>query len=105
MEGKMDMTNTAHAELESTVVRVLEETTQDWDLEFEGGISGATKLIEDLAFESIDVVQFAVALEQALGKKGLPFEKLFIQDGNYVEDMTVTEVVTFLTQEMDSVGG
>lgn len=100
----MDMTNAAHAELEKTVIRVLEETTQDWDLEFEDGITGATRLIEELQFESIDVVQFAVALEQALGKKGLPFEKLFIKDGNYVEDMTVTEVVQFLNDEMDSVG-
>ena len=87
-------------ELEKTIITVLEETTQDWDLDLDTGITGETKLIEDLAFESIDVVQFAVALEQALNKKGLPFEKLFITDGNYVDDVTVAEVVTFLNNEL-----
>lgn len=87
-------------ELEKTIITVLEETTQDWDLDLDTGITGETKLIEDLAFESIDVVQFAVALEQALNKKGLPFEKLFITDGNYVDDVTVAEVVTFLNKEL-----
>lgn len=101
----MDTTNTAAAALEKTVVAVLEETTQDWDMDFEDGINGATTLIGDLAFESIDVVQFAVALEQALGKKGLPFEKLFIQDGNYVEDMAVSDIVVFLQMEMGAVAG
>ena len=87
-------------ELEKTIITVLEETTQDWDLDLDTGITGETKLIEDLAFESIDVVQFAVALEQALNKTGLPFEKLFITDGNYVDDVTVAEVVTFLNKEL-----
>jgi acyl carrier protein len=97
------MTDTTRAGLEATVVSVLEDTVQDWDLEIEGGIGAATTLIGDLAFESIDVVQFCVALEQALGKKGLPFEKLFIRDGSYVDDVAVSEVVTFLEAELAQV--
>lgn len=88
------------AALEATVVSVLEDTVQDWDLEIEGGIGAATTLIGDLAFESIDVVQFCVALEQALGRKGLPFEKLFIRDAAYVDDVAVAEVVAFLQTEL-----
>lgn len=101
----MNTTTTANVELQTTVIKVLEETTQDWDIDFEEGINSATTLIGDLAFESIDVVQFAVALEQALGQKGLPFEKLFIQDGNYVEDMAVTDIVAFLQKEMSAAAG
>jgi acyl carrier protein len=90
------------AALESTVVDVLKDMTQDWDLELPNGIGPTTSLVGDLAFESIDVVQFAVSLEQALGQKGLPFEKLFIKDGDYVDDVEVRQVTEFLRQEMPS---
>ncbi|WP_372605197.1 acyl carrier protein [Actibacterium sp.] len=91
---------TTRQDLEKTVIAVLEETVQDWELELEAGLESATRLIEDLAFESIDVVQFAVALEQALDRKGLPFEQLFIQEGNYVDDVTVAQVVDFLAGQI-----
>ncbi|MGQ0611932.1 MAG: hypothetical protein ACT4N9_12600 [Paracoccaceae bacterium] len=88
------------AALQSTVIAVLNDTVADWDLDLEAPIGAETTLIEDLAFESIDIVQFSVALEQALGRKDLPFEKLFIQDGNYVDDVSVGEITAFLTSEM-----
>lgn len=94
------MTDTSRAGLEAIVISVLDDTVQDWDLEIEGGIAATTTLIGDLAFESIDVVQFCVALEQALGRKGLPFEKLFITDGAYVDDVSVNQVVVFLETEL-----
>ncbi|QFT64318.1 acyl carrier protein [Roseivivax sp. THAF30] len=96
------MTDTSTQALQSVVTSVLEETVQDWDLEIEGGIGAGTTLIEDLEFESIDVVQFCVAIEQKLGRKGLPFEKLFIQDGAYVDDVSVTDVVGFLQEELQA---
>lgn len=94
------MTDTDSATLQTTVIAVLMDTVQDWDLELDEGITGTTTLIGDLAFESIDAVQFCVALEQALGRKGLPFEKLFIDDGAYVDDVSVTQVVEFLSTEL-----
>ena len=94
------MTDQSREALEKTVISVLDDTVQDWDIEIEGGIGGTTTLIGDLAFESIDVVQFCVALEQALGRKGLPFEKLFIKDGAYVDDVSVGQVVDFLSVEL-----
>ena len=94
------MTDTSHEGLRGTVISVLEETVADWDLEIEGGIDPQTSLIGDLEFESIDVVQFCVAIEERLGRKGLPFEKLFIQDGAYVDDVTVDEVAGFVQSEL-----
>ena len=88
------------AALQSTVIAVLNDTVADWDLDLEAPIGAETTLIEDLAFESIDIVQFSVALEQALGRKDLPFEKLFIQDGNYVDDVSVSEITAFLNTEI-----
>lgn len=88
--------------LEDVVIRVLNDTVRDWDLDIEGGITASTTLIEDLAFESIDIVQFSVALEQALGRKDLPFERLFIDEGNYVDDVSVADITGFLADALQA---
>ncbi len=94
--------NTApsQAELLATVIEALEAMTVDWDLELEDGINKETRLIEDLAFESIDVVQLVVALEQRLNRKNIPFEHLFMEDGDYVDDILVSDIVDFLNKEL-----
>jgi acyl carrier protein len=96
------MTDTSREGLQATVIAVLNDTVKDWDLELDEEIGPETTLIEDLAFESIDIVQFSVALEQALGRKDLPFEKLFIEDGAYVDDVSVSEIVEFLGSEVQA---
>lgn len=96
------MTDNSREALEGVVIGVLQDTVKDWDLELEEEIGPETTLIEDLAFESIDIVQFSVALEQALGRKDLPFEKLFIEDGAYVDDVSVADIVSFLAGELQT---
>lgn len=81
-------------DIKNKLTRVLEEMTADWDLDC--SINPTTRLIEDLMFESIDIVRFVVAVEQAFNVKGLPFEKLFMQDGDYVDEILVSQVVDFL---------
>jgi acyl carrier protein len=84
------------------VIRILEDITSDWDLEFSGGINHDTRLIADLAFESIDVVEFVVAIEGQFMRRDLPFEKLLMVDGRYVDDLHVAEVVDFLHEHLKS---
>jgi acyl carrier protein len=86
------------AEIEAKIIEVLEEMTVDWDLDLK--IGADTRLIEDLMFESVDIVRFVVALEQALNVKGLPFEKLFMDDGDYVEEILVSQAVLFLENNL-----
>ena len=93
----------ASQSLQSKVVAVLNDMTQDWDLELDEGIGADTRLVADLAFESIDFVQFAVSLEQAMSTTGLPFEKLFMKDGEYIDDLSVMQIVDFLNLELPSV--
>ena len=85
-----------NASIEEKVISVLNNMTQDWELDSVEKIDSNTGLMNDLEFESIDVVQLAVALEQNFGEKGLPFEKLFMRDGDYVDEIYVREVVDFL---------
>lgn len=85
-------------EIQSRVIAVLEDMTADWDVDSTDGIGSETKLMEELAFESIDVVQLVVAIEKEFDCKGLPFEKLFMHDGDYVDEILVKEVVDFLME-------
>jgi acyl carrier protein len=87
-------------EVTQGVIAVVNQTIRDWDVDLPDGVTSETCLMRDLNFESIDVVQFAVAIEQAAGRKGLPFEKLLMRDGGYVDDVKLNEVVDFLCDEL-----
>ena len=94
------MSALSRSDIEKKVIFVLKDMTQDWDLDLPNGIGPQTQLVSDLDFESIDVVQFAVALEQSVERKGLPFEQLFMRDGDYVDDLDVRQVVDFINKEL-----
>lgn len=82
--------------INTAVLEILKDLTADWDTDFSGDIGPDTRLIEDLAFESIDVVQLVVSLEGRFQRRDLPFEKLLMHDGRYVDDLTVQQLVDFL---------
>ncbi len=88
--------------ISASVVEILEGMTSDWDTGFAGGIKLSTRLIADLNFESIDMVQFVVALEEQFMRRDLPFEKLLMVDGRYVDDLSVVEVTDFLQEYLVS---
>ena len=88
--------------IEQGVIQVITDMVVDWDVDRPAGVNGKTRLMEDLEFESIDIVQLAVSLEQHFDHSGLPFEKLFMRDGDYVDDLTVTEITTFLRSHLKS---
>jgi acyl carrier protein len=100
MSGSTSTSPLSKEEIQTHVVATLKEMTADWDLEFSDPLGPQTRLIEDLAFESIDIVQFIVALEQRFNRKGLPFEQLFMRDGDYVEEMQIAEIVDFLSEQL-----
>ena len=78
------------------LIAILKDFTQDWDNEFEGAMTPATKLLGDLGFESIDIIQLGVAIEEEIGKRKLPFDKLLMKDGRYVDDLSIGQIAEFL---------
>ena len=84
-----------------TLATILADMTSDWDIEHEGGIGPETRLIADLEFESIDVVQLIVAIEERFQRRDLPFEKLLMKDGRYVDEFRVADAVDFLHQHLN----
>jgi acyl carrier protein len=83
------------------VITILKDITSDWDIDsFDGEITADTRLVKDLSFESIEIVQLMVALEQHFQVKNLASEKLLMKDGNYVPDQRVGDIAGFLQGEL-----
>lgn len=84
-----------------SIIQILEDMTSDWDSAFDEPIGPNTRLVADLAFESIDVVQFIVAIEEHFRRRGLPYEEFLMNDGRYVDEVKVDDVVTFLCRHLN----
>jgi acyl carrier protein len=84
------------------ILTILEEMTSDWEMGFAGKIGPETRLVADLAFESIDVVQLAVSLQEHFRQPNLPFQKLLMTpEGRYVEDLQVSELSDFVYRHLN----
>ena len=91
--------------IQNEIVHILTDITQDWDLDLSDGISGSTRLMADLACESMDIVMLIVAIEERFSRKGLPFETLLMEEGRYISELSVDEVTDFLVSELSERGG
>ena len=90
--------------IQGVVLEILKDLTADWDADYAGAMGPDTLLIADLDFESIDVVELVVSIEGRFQRRDLPFEKLLMDDGRYVEDLTVRQIVDFLEAELATRG-
>jgi acyl carrier protein len=93
-----------HQAILQEVVHILEEMTSDWDTGFSGGIGAETCLVADLGCESIDVVQFVVAIEERFQRRDFPIETLLMVEDRYVDDLRVSDVVAFLDKHLKAGG-
>ena len=100
MSNEPTAPNFTRDQLEKDVIAILTDMTADWDLSFDGGISGETRLMADLAFESIDVVQLVVAIEGHVQRRHLHFEQLLMVDGRYVQELQVKAIADFLEKQL-----
>ncbi|MDX2435829.1 MAG: acyl carrier protein [Acidobacteriota bacterium] len=92
--------NIDRAGIEMATLEILKDLTADWDTDYAGDIGPDTLLIEELAFESIDVVQLVVSLESRFQRRDMPFEKLLMNDGRYVDDIKVRQIFEFLEETL-----
>lgn len=85
------------------LVVILEDITSDWDMDMNAPIGKDTQLIADLSFESIDVVQFIVAIEERYKRRGLPYEEFLMVNGRYVDEIKVADVAAFLARHLNPI--
>lgn len=85
-------------EIKDRVISTLDEFVADWG--HDATITGNTALVADLGFDSIDVIQLFVEIERSFGQRNLGFQSLLMQDGRYVDDLTVSQISDFLEDRM-----
>lgn len=86
---------------EGTVIAVVEDLIQDWGLDLSDGVSGGSKVVEDLQFASVDIIQLCVALEQAYERK-FGFQDLLMKDGSYVGDLSLAQFASFIDAKLSA---
>lgn len=84
------------ADLVGRLVTLLEDFTQDWDSADESEMSAETRLLANLGFESVDIIQLTVAIEEEFGLHKTPFDQLLMKDGRYVDDLSIGQIADFL---------
>jgi acyl carrier protein len=102
MSNALSQTPLAREAILQDLIHILENMTLDWDMEFSESLGPETKLIADLGFESIDVVQFIVAIEERFQRRGLPFEELLMSDGRYLDEIRVGNTADFLYTHLNN---
>ena len=100
MSPQDPLARTVDQSIEQGILHVINELVADRDSPESPGVTLNTRLIGDLEFESIEIVQLAVALGQHFDYEDVPFEQLFMRDGDYVEDLTVAQIVAFLRSHL-----
>lgn len=92
------MTNASDVYVQK-LIALLEDFTQDWDTGLEGAMTRDSRLLADLSFESIDIIQLIVAIQEDILGAKLPFEKLLMKDGRYVDDLSIGQIADFIAQQ------
>jgi acyl carrier protein len=96
----MQETNlTIQETVESSLIEIVEDLIQDWGIDVDGGINGATQLLGDLDFASVDIIQLCVAIEENYDRK-FGFQDLLMNDGSYVSDLSIAQLAKFMSGKM-----
>jgi acyl carrier protein len=81
------------------VLGILRGVARDW--EYEAPLTAETRLFEDLAFESLDLVVLGATVQEHFAQK-FPFPEFFAEIGQRdVRDLTVGEWVEFIHRHVN----
>lgn len=98
----MENTGTGRAwtrdQIRADVLEVLRDKGRTLGSSFPGSLTEETRILADLDFESVMIVEFCMAVGKHFRKK-LPFQELVFQDGQF-QDFTVGQMVTFLEDHL-----
>ncbi len=85
-------------QLRTDVLEILGAKSKKLDSDFSGPLTEETRIVGDLDFESVIIVEFCMAIGKHFGKK-LPFQNLVFQNGQF-QDFTVGQLLTFLEDHL-----
>ncbi|MGB5962864.1 MAG: hypothetical protein WBG73_19660 [Coleofasciculaceae cyanobacterium] len=85
-------------QVQSDIIAILKDMTQEWDMDL-SEINSETKLMEDLGFVSVDIIHLVVSIEEHFKQK-LGFNALLMQNGRYVDDLSIEEISSFVSSQL-----
>lgn len=85
-------------QVQSDIIEILKDMTQEWDMDL-SEINSETKLMEDLGFVSVDIIHLVVSIEEHFKQK-LGFNALLMRDGRYVDDLSIEEISSFVSSQL-----
>jgi acyl carrier protein len=86
-------------QIQSNIIEILKDITQEWGIDIDD-INSGTKLVEDLGFVSVDIIHLVVSIEEHFKQK-LGFNELLMQDGKYVDDLSVDKLASFVSRKLN----
>jgi len=87
-------------ELRADVLEILREKSRKLESAFAGPLTEETRIVGDLDFESVAIVELCMAVGKHFRKK-LPFQDLVFRDGRF-QDFTAGELLRFLEAHLTS---
>lgn len=86
--------------VQQTLIGIIEDLSQDWGIDLDEPMSGNTLLVQDMQFASVDIIQLVVAIEEHYQRPKMGFQDLLMQDGSYVEDLSVAQIAQFVHEKL-----
>lgn len=88
-------------QIEAKIIALVENMAQNQNIELDEQINSDTTLVADLDFGSMDFIKLVLALENEFQQK-LGFHDLLMSQGQYVEDLSIGALVSFVEQKLNS---
>lgn len=86
-------------EIREEIKEILEEMIEMYDLP-SVDITDSLLLIETLGFSSVDIMHLLSSVDMRF-ERHLPYDKLMLNNGEYVSDLTFGEIVDFVHNNYD----
>jgi acyl carrier protein len=88
-------------QIKAKIVTLIKNMAKNQDVELDEPLHSDTTLVADLNFASINFIELVVAIEKNLEQK-IGFHDLLISQGQYVKDLTIGDLVSFVEQKLNS---
>ena len=86
-------------QIRDDIKEILGEMISTWGLDDEA-IEGGTNLVADLGLSSVDLIHLMASVEMRFHRK-LPYDEIIMKDGQYANDISVDELVAFVSRNID----
>lgn len=87
-------------QVRADVLAIVREKSRKLDSVFAGPLTDETRIVGDLGFESVLIVELCTALARRFQKK-LPFQDLVFQNDRF-QDFSVGQLLAFLEQHLSA---